>query len=243
MQDLSDPESFISQAFRRVVPPVSSFDPEGDWTHAYHDISSYGLKHLQGELTLQRKAGHQLRIEGFRNCPDRYRYYTIAELQCENDPLGTPVAWKVESKVAKTASGAPYLDSGLVKQASVKGGVLTIRTGGAIRTVSLPGNYTCKWCLLDAVGRMAKKGVKEITFTLLDEYDEPCPDQVITLRGKGTAKTRSGTIDVMSYQHTGTATLPGVYYVDGAGRVLFYLGDMQLLALASADGKETGFLK
>lgn len=243
LQDLADPASLIGKAFRLLAPPVDPFDPDGAWIHAYHDISSHNLKQLQGELTLQRRAGGQLRIESFRICPDRYRFYTIADLQCGNDPLSTPSVWTVETKIAKTATDAPYLNSGLAKQASVKDGVLKIITGGASRTARLPGNYTCKWCLLDAVGRMAKHGTREISFTLLDEYDEPCPDQAITLRGKETAETRTGTIEVISYQHTGTGTMPGVFYLDREGRVLFYLAGMQMLALAAANGRETGYLK
>ena len=43
-------------------------------------------------------------------------------------------------------------------------------------------------------------------------------------------------IDIKTYQHTGIATVPGVFYVDSAGRVLFYLGGMQLLSLTQATG-------
>jgi len=243
LQDLADPASFISKAFMLLAPPVSPFDPAGDWSHVYHDISSHGLKKLQGELTLQHRAGGQLRIESFRLCPDSYRFYTIADLQCGNDPLSTPSVWSVKTKIAKTAKDSPYLNSGLVKQASVKDEVLRIKTGGASRTLKLPGNYTCKGCLLDAVGRIAKQGIKEILFTMLDEYDEPCPGQIIAFRGKSPAKTRNGTIEVTCYQHTGTGTIPGVYCIDEAGRVLFYLAGMQMLALATANGKETGYLK
>jgi len=243
MQDLADPASLISLAFRLLAPPVNPFDPDGDWTHTYQDISSFKLKQLQGELTLQHKAGGALQIKSFRDCPDHYRFYTIADLQCGNDTLCTPSAWTVETKVAKTATDTPYLNSGLIKQASVKDGVLSIKTGGARRTLALPGNYTCKGCLLDAVGRMARQGIKEMHFTLLDEYDEPCSDQVISFRGTSQAKTRNGTIEITCYQHTGTATIPGVFFLDASGRVLFYLSGMQMLALAATNGTETGYLK
>lgn len=243
MQDLSASASLISQAFARLTPPSAAFDPDGDWTHVYHDISSFGLKHLQGELTVRHKSGGQLMIENHRNCPNSYRSYTLAELQCASDSLSTPSTWRVESKVAKQLKGSPYMNSGIVKLASVKDGVLTMHTGRSKATIKLPGAYTCKWCLLDAVGRMAKEGATDISFTMLDEYDEPCPDQQLAFREKRKVETRSGSIEVTCYQHTGTGTMPGMFYVDTHGRVLIYLAGMQLLALADADGTKTGYMK
>ena len=112
----------------------------------------------------------------------------------------------------------------------------TIKTAGNTHSIPLPGPYTCKWCLLDAVGRMATRGLSEIHFSLFDEYDELCPEQHIKFMGDRKVQTSNGTIDIKIYQHTGTATVPGVYYVDNAGRVLFYLGGMQLLALTKTTG-------
>jgi hypothetical protein len=243
LQDLSAPGSFIAEAFARLTPPETPFGPDDAWTHVYHDVSSFRLNALQGGLTLRHRPGGRLRVESYRNCPGGYRYYTVAQLQCGNSVLSTPTTWEVESKVAKTADGAPYLDSGQVKKAQVKNGLLTLKEGDSRRTLPLPGPYTCKWCLLDAVGRMPKRGARQVEFTLLDEYDEPCPGQRLSLRDKLKAKTRGGVIEVACYQHTGTATMPGVFYVDAAGRVLFYLAGMQLLALASADGRKTGYMR
>lgn len=231
MQDLGDQKSFICRAFASLAPPQGPVDHDDGWTHVYRDIASLSLNRVQGELSLTHKPDGSLRIENYRNCPQGYRSYTLATLQCGDDVLATPSKWHVESKVAKSADDPAYLKSGLKKEFSVKGGILTQITAGKKRTVKLPGLYTCKWCLLDAVGRMARETTKEISFTLLDEYDEPCPDQEITLRGKSKVKTKSGTIDVISYQHTGKGTMPGVFYADTAGRVLAYLAGMQLLLL------------
>lgn len=235
MQDLDDPRSLISQAFSRLLPPAGPFDPDGPWTHVYQDSATQGRR-PQGELTLKHRPGGKLRIENFRNCPQGFRSYTFAYLNCNDDVLRSPRDWTVETKVVKTPDAPAHMNSGLVMKASVSNNVLTIRTAGNTRTVKLLGPYTCKWLLLDAVGRMATRGVKEISFSLLDEYDELCPEQYLRFTGDAKAMTRNGMIGIKTYQHTGIATMPGVFYVDAAGRVLFYLAGMQLLELTQTTG-------
>jgi len=236
MQDLGDPNSLINQAFSRFAPPTAPFDPEGPWNHVYQDSSSHSGKRPQGELTLKHRPAGKLRVENHRNCTQGYRSYTFADLDCNSDLLRSPRGWTVETKVAKAPDAPAHLNSGLAKRASVTNNVLTMKAAGSTRTLKLPGPTTCKWCLLDAVGRMATRGIKEVTFSLLDEYDELCPEQKIQFTGDAKVKTRTGMIDIKTYQHTGIATVPGVFYVDSAGRVLFYLGGMQLLSLTKATG-------
>jgi hypothetical protein len=242
LQDLSDPASFASQVFRRLTPPKGEFNPDGQWRHRYHDSSSHGLKRQQGELTIERQNNGQLRIENYRDCSQGYRSHTLATLQCGADVLATPTAWEVETKVAKAPRDKAHLGSGLVKRARVTDGVLTLAAGRSRRTMALPGAYTCKWCLLAGVGRMAEQGMAEITFTLLDEYDEPLFEQRIAYHGEAEASMRDGMIHLRMYQHTGTGTVPGIYYVDDAGRVLAYLAGMQLLVLGEANGESTGYM-
>jgi hypothetical protein len=243
MQDLDDPKSFISQAFKRLSPPRKPFDPNGAWTHRYHDISSLRPTWRIGEVTLQHQPNGELHIESSRNCPDGYRYFTDATMQCAETDWRPPLSWRVHSKTAKTAGAAAHLNSGLRKQARVANGRLSIKEGTRIRKEPLPGPYNCKWSLLDGVGRLPGLGRDSVSFTLIDEYDELCPEQTITFAGKKKVKSRAGVIEVSCYQHTGRATMPGVYYVDTVGRVLFYLAGMQLLALADASGETTGYLK
>ena len=170
------------------------------WTQLVAELQ-LDLVHHQGQLTLKHRSNGRMRIENFRKCPDGYYSYTFADLKCQGDGLRSPVEWRVESKVAKNPGDAAHLNSGLVKQATVKNSVLTLKTGDNTRSVNLTGAYTCKWCLLDVVGRMEKQGTKRVAFSLLDEYDELCPDQLIKHCGKFEAKTRGGTIDVVCYQH------------------------------------------
>jgi len=232
MQDLDDPKSLIRQRFSSFSPPEGSFDPDAPWTHIYRDFSSHGRARALGRLSLMHRPGGQLRVENDRICPHGYRSYTYADLNSDNDVLRSPKSWRVETKVAKAADAPAYLNSGMVKKASVVDGVLTLQTGRKRHRIPLPGPTTCKWCLMDAVGRMATRGIKELSFNLLDEVDEVCPKQTLRFTGDATVNTLAGMIEVMTYQHTGIATVPGVFYVDAAGRVLFYLGGMQLLALS-----------
>jgi hypothetical protein len=232
MQDLGDPKSLITQAFSRFRPPTEPFNADGHWIHVYQDFSSHGGKRPQGELTIKHRPAGKLRIENYRNCPQGYRSYTFADLNCNNDVLRSPRDWTVETKVSKDPNAPAHLNSGLVKRASIANNLLTMKTAGSSRTLELPGPTTCKWCLLDAVGRMATRRIKEVTFSLLDEYDELCPEQKIRFTGGARVKTPDGMIDIKTYQHTGIATMPSVFYVDTAGRVLLYLGGMQLLILS-----------
>lgn len=234
MQDLSDPKSMISQAFAQITPPTGSFDPEGEWTHVYEDYASHSLKRALGSLSLTHRGG-KLHIENYRSAGG-YRSYTIADLDCNDDLLRSPKTWTVETKVSKALNAPAYLKSGLVKQASISNQVLTVEAAGHSRSLKLPEPTTCKWCLLDAVGRMATAGIEEVRFGLLDEYDELCPRQLIRYTGEAQVDTPAGVVGIKSYQHTGVATVPGVFYVDSAGRVRFYLGDMQLLALTQKKG-------
>jgi len=235
MQDLDGPDSLIVKTFAEMTPPVGTFDPDGDWTHVYDDTTSYKAGWSQGGVTIRHRPDRHLRIESFRSCPQDFKYWTLADLQCAVDDWGTPVSWSVESKIARKASDPAYLKSELTMQANVRDGVLTLLKGRDKQSLTLPGPYTCKGCLLDAVGRMARKELREISFTMLDEYDAPCPGQRLAFRERRQVKTRTGNIEIMSYQHTGIATVPGMFYVDTAGRVLAYLGDMQSLVLTDTD--------
>ncbi len=241
MQDLSEPTSLISRAFKRLTPPPGPFEPNGAWSHTYADISSRHLAAVQGAVSIAHEPSGKLHIESYRRCPNDYRYYTIADLQCRNDELSTPTAWAVESKVAKGAHAPAYLNTGLRKRGRVENGTLTLHEGRTRRRVELAGRYTCKWCLLAAVQRLPGLGTTEVPFTLIDEYDALCPGQVIRFRGTAEAQTKAGALKVALYQHTGAATVPGVFYVGPDWRLLFYLGGMELLALTHVDGKKGGF--
>ena len=236
MQDLDDPRSLITEAFSRFTPPTAPFDPDGPWLHVYQDFSSHGGKRPQGGLTIEHRLAGRLRIENYRNCSQGYRSYTFADLNCNDDLLRSPKSWTVETKVSKAANAPAHLNSGLVKRASMTNKTLTLKTAGSSRTLELPGPTTCKWCLLDAVGRMATRGIEEVRFSLLDEVDELCPEQTIRFTGETQVKTPAGMIAIKTYQHTGIATMPGVFYVEAAGRVCFYLSGMQLLTMTQATG-------
>ncbi len=235
MQDLDSPESLIVKTFATMTPPDEAFDLDGHWTHVYDDATSFKAGWSQGGVAVEHSPDRRLRIVSFRNCPQGYKYWMLADLQCSDDAWCTPVSWSVESKIAKMAKDSAYLKSGITMHAAVRDGVLTLTKGSARRILELPGAYTCKGCLLDAVGRMARQGLKEMSFTMLDEYDEPCPEQKIVFCEQRKIGTRTGSVDIISYRHTGIATVPGVFYVDTAGRVLAYLGDMQLLILQSTE--------
>ena len=243
-QDLADPDSMIARTLRSLKIPRGPFDPDGSYTHTYADGTAFSRRHVAGEVTIRREAGGRLHIEAYRRTPDRtHSYYTIADLTCRDDELSTPDSWEVESKIAEKADGPAYLNSGLKKRAEVENGVLDLLEGKSRHTFKLPGRYTCKLCLLDAVQRLPKLGTKEVHFTLIDEYDQICPEQTLRLRGKTEAAVKGGVVDVYLYDHIGTATVPGTYCVDASGRLLVYVAGIQALILSGENGDKTGYTK
>jgi len=241
MQDATDSRSLIRQAFTRLMPPKGTFDPNGNWNHSYVDIGSLGLNFVQGGLSISHKAGGTLDVESHRLCPSGYRYFTKATISLGKDDLRSPTAWHVESKVSKTPTGKARLNTDMTKRATVTKGVVTIATGKDVRKIDADGPLTCKPCLMDVVGRLAAANVKELPFTMFDEYDELLPNQRLSLRGVERVPTKGGNVALTTYQHTGTATVPGMFYVDDAGRVLAYLAGMQLLILKTVNGKNEAF--
>ena len=241
MQDVDDPGSLINQVFKRLTPPKGDFNKDGTYSLIYRDISTFSPRHVQGEVSLKHGPDGKLKIQSYRDTPDKYRYYTIADLKCTDFDWCAPTSWTVETKVAEGADRKAYLDSGLTKKANVKNGILSLQSGGAKHELKLPGLYNCKWALLNSIGRLRKLNKENVEFTMIDEYDQLCPGQKISLRGKNKMKTKNGEAEIWSYQHTGTGTMPGVFYVDEAGRVLFYMAGMQLLALGVSDKEKTGY--
>jgi len=242
-QDLADPESMIAKTLKLLKVPKGPFDPNGEYTHTYVDGTPFSRGHVAGEVTIRRKSGGRLHIEGYRKTPDKsHNYYTIADLKCRNDELSTPSSWEVESKIAEKANGPAYLNSGLKKRAQVKKGVLKLEEGRSRHSFKLPGRYTCKLCLLDAVQRLPKLGTKEVHFTLIDEYDQICPNQSLRIREKAKAFVKGDSVDVYLYDHIGTATVPGTYCVDASGRLLVYVAGIQNLILTKENDHKTGYI-
>lgn len=241
-QDLADPESMIAQTLKLLKIPKAPFDPNGKYTHIYVDGSPFSRRHVAGEVTIRREVGGRLHIESYRKTPDNtHNYYTIADLKCRNDELSTPVSWMVESKIAEKASGPAYMNSGLKIQGKVEKGVMKLVIGNSKHSFKLPGRYTCKLCLLDAVQQLPKLGMKEILFTMIDEYDQICPNQTLRFREKTKALVKGGDVDVYLYDHIGTATVPGTYCVDASGRLLVYVAGIQSLILSNENDHKTNY--
>ncbi len=242
IQDLANPGSMIARTLKLLKVPENPFDPNGEYTHTYVDSSPFIKKNVAGEVTICRQPKGKLHIESYRNTTDAtHKYFTIADLKCRNDELSTPSHWKIESKISDNINCPAYLNSGLKKRAKVKNGVLELVEGKSKHSFKLPGKYTCKLCLLDAVQRLPKLGTKEVHFTLIDEYDQICPEQTLRFREKSKAVVKNGSIEVFLYDHIGTATVPGTYCVDSSGRLLIYAAGIQALILSDENNFKTGY--
>lgn len=238
LHDITDPASLLGKAARTFTRPDETFDPMADREAVYDDLSSFNLR-PQGELRLRRQTsanGTRLTIGNSRICPSEHRYYVDALLQCSDDDLCSPTSWVVTSKVARSPDGPARLNSGMRKQATIRGRELIITTGEQILRRGIEAPATCKWCLLEAVQRIDIAVGEPLPFALIDEYDQLFPGQVLLRRPDVTVPLGGHTETLRGYQLTGRGTVPATYWVRQDGRLLFYLAGMQFLRLRVAAG-------
>jgi len=242
-QNIQHPDSYIARVLRELNMPQDAFNPVGEWSHTYIDGSSFfALGRVQGTLKIKRDMNGALHIVNSRPTVDRgYRFFTIARLESLSDELSTPRSWEVHSKIAADIDAPAYLNTGLHKRFKVENGLLSIASGAHRQTLTLKGRYTCKHALLDAVQRLPGADVPALKFTMLDEYDQPCPDQRLRLRCKTKATFKNGTGEVYVFDQIGFATVPATFCVDSSGRLLAYVAGMQSLILYSENGIKTGY--
>ena len=153
----------IGKVLETYVLDAGEFDPAGAYRHTY-DICTILQDNAfasEGQITLERVPGENgtftLKILcDRRTIHNPHSFIMEAELACINDQLSTPVSWEFSSKIALSPEDAPYLMSGQAKSGKVTAGEVIIEAhNGQIKRTAIPGDHTCKWCLLDAVQRPA----------------------------------------------------------------------------------------
>lgn len=248
MHDIHDKTSLISRLFKSCKIPKKRFNPDGNWEHAYYGIDTYSIitnpqiirkrNKVRIKRTNQNDAMSVLSIAGERYCHSQFFYFVDASLDCYQDEISTPKTWRYTSKVARKRSDTPYLDSGLAKEFDMRNGRVLVKSDGKSSWLNLPGAYTCRWCLLDAVQRMPKEPGRTLHFSMFDEFDALFRDQELRYRESAHVPTADGEAEVSCFEQVGTGTEPATYWLDSFGRVLFYLSGIDLLVLGEENGEE-----
>ena len=223
---------------------AGDFDPEGAYRHTYDmcTILNDNAFSSEGTITIERIPGDngEFTLEILcdrRTIHNPHSFIMDAELECRNDTLSTPTQWQFHSKIALSPEDEPYLLSGQHKTVSVRNGEVVIEShNGQVKRTPIPGEHTCKWCLLDAVQRMPGADLTAQSFALIDEFDEVHLDQEISFGEAARIEMTDGPQDFTLYKHLGKGVIPTVFWVDSAGRLLFLTTGNEAYVLREADG-------
>jgi hypothetical protein len=217
-------------------PTISDFHPSGFWKNEYdwYGIPA-GKPWLFGSMCLRRESGSgdisSLTVDCRRLGKSGFHFFVHAEFVCLNDALSTPSSWVSTSKMAREAGDEPYLNSGLSKEGVVEGNTLRITAGDHLTEAEIPGAYTSKWCLMDAIQRLAGSETDPIAFSLIDEVDQVRHNQTVAFRKQASVLIGDQNCELDSYSHTGEGVIPTVFWVDKSGRLLFVISGIEILVL------------
>ncbi|MGC8541781.1 MAG: hypothetical protein ACP5QA_14305 [Phycisphaerae bacterium] len=245
-------ESQVAQDFslRKVAgllehytpPPVAGFAPAGNWKHEYTMyLLDPQVSIKSGAFTLERflkGTQHfamtvQMRAFGISG----FSLFQHAVLQCRTDTLAAPVSWEFETKMSRRPGDKPYLLTGRHRSAKVSDGYLMIRDKLATSRTMIHGPYSNEWTLLEAVQRLPGESMKQIHYTLIDEYDTPQPDHSLAFRTRAKMSVANGPLHLVGYYDLGRAVIPTVYWVDQHGRLIFVCTGLVVYALAATNGQ------
>ncbi len=229
----------------RYAPPEGGFNPFGQWNlkYTYHSLG-YWYFRRQGSLHIERKRQDDGVLFSF-NCMrlgrTGYNHYISAKVLARDDPLSTPLSWTMEAKLATGPDATPYLLSGIRKTAQFRDGALTVTCNGDSEVTHIPGDYTCKWSLIDVVQRLLNASTERRSFSLVDEFDEVRHHQTIAYRTSANVPLKGMPRNLTAYEHLGEGVIPTVYWVDEFGRALFVVSGVEAFVLSEANGVVADF--
>jgi hypothetical protein len=233
----------IANVLENYQAPLTPFQPAGNWVQQY-EMLTIGTDRIskQGSLAIARKADTAgntvLRLDCGRNAASGFSHFVRAELTCIDNSISTPISWSFSTKLAKSLEDEAYLHSGLEKEACVVDGELKISVKGKEKRIALPGAYTCKWCLLDAVQRLPEAGMEPEEFWLIDEFDQVRGKETLQFRHKEAVLLSGKPAELTAYQVTGMGLLPTVYFRDEYGRLLFIISGLEAYVLTNSPAWE-----
>jgi hypothetical protein len=222
--------SSLSPVLNRLAWSREAFDPAGAWTACYEvfEVPSYGAN-VVGKVSLHRQPlsdGFSLQIEDCKLMKE-YRQNISAEVNCSSDNLATPRNWRFHSQVLDK-TGLPISDLALEKSGKFKSGSVELRCGGKCRTRQVNMPLAMDWALFEAVPRLDMRNAGELRFSLLSDFDQIKPDQLLAYRqtvevelpGSTDEAVSAKTLRLHCWEQFGRGISPTQYWVDDDGRLL-----------------------
>ena len=229
----------LGTVLKTIRPPAGAFDPAGGWEHVY------GVYTLAGRAAGARRVG-SLRLR--RDPADDEAHLDVrydkaltggsqlvtARLTGRADsPLATPTRWTFES-LLRTPTGVAIPQTRRRRSATAGDGTVTFADEKGRVRLAIAGAFTVGVSLFDAVQRFAARRARPIPFTLIDHYDQPKGDCVLS-PGKEMAVTVADgkAVPTRTVEQFGRGNVPWVYWVDAAGRLLFVVAGIEAYVLES----------
>lgn len=259
------PLNAIAGGLEDFQPPEGPFDPSAGWEQAYGVYTLTRGCHRAGMLRLRRERtdGANARLEGHyeKVFPGGHCMRVAGVLDCRTDARATPVAWRWRSEMLRP-DGKAVEGTVLEKTGRAEPGAMHISDPGGTRRVALDSAPTLHWSLFDAVQRLPREAFEPLRFTLIDHFDQPKPEQRLAFRKtcevmlggqrvqrhewttleKGRVRRTSWACEgarpvrLYAYDHLGWGIVPWVYWVSGAGRLLFVVAGLEAYIIESSTG-------
>lgn len=256
----------FEQATDGFQPPAGPFDPAGAWEAVYDLWEVTQRAYRVGAFSLTRTpVDHaRMRLEmKLRKFATQGWQWARATATCATNALATPLDWELETLLCD-AEGQPIEDTRLRETGTAVPGGLRVRVGERERTVSAPGRCALWFGLFEAVQRLTTPETAPGEFTLIDRLNQQVkPGQNLAFRRSGTfvlggrrvwkeqatsleagtvyrpVEAREGALPthLRAWEQTGRGTLPAVYWVDDAGRMLMALSGIIAYIRKSTDSR------
>ena len=147
------------------------FKPEEEWDSTYLFWLCHGYRTIKndepGSLRIKRtnsksNRSFSLKITEKIAHEEGAVHITEAEIRCLNDPLASPVEWKLSSRfIGPDKKERPELK--MKGEGSIKGGKVKIKSNKYSSTWKKSRGLTGDWCLFEAIQRMPfKKGTPPV---------------------------------------------------------------------------------
>ena len=220
--------------------PRGEHSPTGSWALSYDVLTLVRQGAVVGRLRLQRETvseGCRLHVRYERPLIGGGIRVEEAKILCAGDVLATPRTWTLEIK-STDRKGNQIPHAGFRKSARVRKSTIDLQDAAGTRQLHVTGRWTLNWALFEAVPRLPKKPFDPLRFTLLDDFDERKPNQVLSYRGVADTELQQSPPSskrlrtrLHAFQQLGPGIVPWVYWVDEQGRLLFAVSGLEGYAL------------
>jgi len=214
--------------------PQAELDPDGTWQHTYQVYTLTGRGGRVGILNLHRRNTEDrkilLEVNYRKFLPGRHTQLVLGSIQCRDETLATPLAWKFSS-VVRNPQGKPVPHTSLETSAVKEGLTIVFKDGQTVRRIHKPNEYTVNWVLFDVVQRLPRKQGRALSFTLLDHFDQVKPNQTLAYHGEQEVRLQDTEVRLHRFDQLGEGVVPWVYWVDASGRLLYVVSGLEAYIL------------